>query len=301
MKISVLIAAYRAGPTITAALASVRSQTHAEWELIVVEDGPRDDTEPIIRDFVAVARRPVVYENMGETQGLASARNRLLELATGDAVAFLEPEDSWTPRHLANAVPQLSSGFDISVSDVRVFDPTTDRPISDSSPPPQLVTNPVRALFSRDVFVTNSCVVARRDAVTTAGRFDPRFQVGEGRDFWLRCALTGARFCETHRATCRSPRRAANSARTLASADSAVQFYEKHRELAAVPAALRRRLLAASLVTQGRLLRATDPARAARCFWRAWSLQPVHVQTLGQFALTGWRVTTPTPKSDPET
>ena len=300
MKISVLIAAHRAGPLLTAALASVRAQTHAEWEVLVVEDGSRDETEQIVQDFATVARRPILYENLGDKQGFASARNRLLELATGDAVAFLEIEDAWTPRHLANAVTQLGAGFDIVVSDARVFDPTTARPLNDSSPPPQLATNPVRTLFTRDAVVTNSCVVLRRETAVTAGRFDPRFQVGEGRDYWLRCALAGGRFCDTHRATCRTPRRAANATRTLAFADSTVQFYEKHRELAAVPAALRRRLLAASLVTHGRLLRASDPARAARCFWRAWSLQPVHVQTLGQFALTGWRVTTPGPKTEPE-
>jgi hypothetical protein len=47
-------------------------------------------------------------------------------------------------------------------------------------------------------------------------------------------------------------------------------------------------MLAAALVAHGRLLRNVDPARAARCFWRAWSLQPVQVQTLGEFALTEW-------------
>jgi hypothetical protein len=116
-----------------------------------------------------------------------------------------------------------------------------------------------------------------------------RFQIGSARDLWFRLALTGAQFELTHRSTVQCPKgRDPASASALLAAEHTVLFYEKHRDLAAVPAALRRRLLAASLVTHGRLLRNTDHARAARCFWRAWSLQPVHVQTLGEFALTEW-------------
>jgi glycosyltransferase involved in cell wall biosynthesis len=290
MKTSILIATHGSAGYIEQALASVHSQSHADWELIVVDTGPPDETEKIVQRFAASAGRPVHFETLGESQGVAAARNRLLTLASGDAIAFLKPVDTWTPRHLANALPLLESNADLVISGIRSLGRKSERTASDIMPPSQLMTNPTRTLFAREAMGSISAVVLRRSIAMKVGRFDTSFRVGDARDFWLRCALVGARFAATRRSTCCCTRPLGDSvARALLLAESSVQFYEKHRDLAAVPAALRRRLLASSLVAHGRLLRKTDPHRAARCFWRAWSLQPVHIQTLGQYALTSWR------------
>jgi glycosyltransferase involved in cell wall biosynthesis len=289
MKISVLIAANNAGAQIANTLASVRSQSHTEWEIIVVDYGPADATEETVRNFGFVARRAVHYEKLAETANVAQARNRLLELATGDAVSFLDPHDTWTQRHLGAAEQQLSAGADLVVSDIRFVDRKTGRTLTELAPPSQLFTNPIRALFARDVIGSISCVTFRPSLADRVGAFDDRFKACGARDFWLRCALSHSRFVASHRATCQRLKGGDNDRpRALLLAEHTVQFYEKYRDLAAVPAALRRRLLAASLVVHGRLLRTSDHAKAANCFWRAWSLQPVQVQTLGEFALTEW-------------
>jgi len=112
----------------------------------------------------------------------------------------------------------------------------------------------------------SSSVVFRRDLVQRAVHLIPRSRR-------LKCAISG---CAVHcvgpdsprpvHATCHSVRRAKSEpAHAMLMAEQAVQFYEKHRDITAVPAAIRRRVLSASLVTQGKLLRASDPARAARC------------------------------------
>lgn len=293
MKISVLIAAYRAARFIPTALACVRAQTHADWELIVVEDGSRDETAALVDAFASGGPQSVRYENLGSNHGVSAVRNRLLALASGEAVAWLDADDVWTPDHLANAVALLSEQADLVVSSVTPFDLATGREFETVNPPTALLTQPARTLFSRSVIVTCSCVVLRRAMALRVGEFDSRFRIGEDRDFWLRVALAGGRFASTGVASCRYAKHAGSTmARTLVVAGQVVQFYEKHRELSAVPAATRRRLLAASLVTHGRLLRASEPALAARCFWNAWSLQPMHIQALGQLAFTGWRSAT---------
>lgn len=294
MKISVLVAVGRSAGNLAPTLASIGSQDHADWELIVVGARPPDGTAELVRQFGHSAGRPVHYEPETEPPGIVSARNRLLQLAIGDAIAFHEPGDVWTPHHLANARQHIEGGADVVISDLRPLARPPHPGISDITPPAALITNPVRTLFTRDPLPAISAIVIRARAAVSIGSFDTRFRSGEGRDYWLRCALAGNKFAATHRATCRTAPLSGDPAlRTLLAAENAVEFYEKYRDLAAVPAALRRRLLAASLVTCGRLLRKSDPNRAARCFWRAWSLQPVHVQTLGQFALSSWRSTAP--------
>jgi glycosyltransferase involved in cell wall biosynthesis len=290
MKISVLIAARHDGPRISRSLASLNAQSHSEWELLVVEYGSADETRQQVQDFGSTTDRAVHYLNLGENHGAASARNRLLELATAEFIAFLDPGDEWTPTHLANAVNQLAEGADVVVSDVRITDPVSGRVLADITAPLQLSTNAARALFVRNPLTVPSSIAFRRTLAGRVGPFDLKFRALETRDFWFRCALRGARFVATHRPTCHSTQVTKPAlSRVLLHADQTVQFYEKHREVSAIPAALRRRLLSASLVSQGRFLRESDPSRAAKCFWRAWSLQPVHVQTLGQFALMGCR------------
>lgn len=288
MKISALIAASKASATLPQALASVRVQTHAVAEIVIVDYGPADPTPEIVRTFAGSAHRPVHYEKLAEPS-IAAARNRLLELATNETVAFLEPDDIWLPRHLAAAVEKLSGPAEVVVSNIRLVDRKSGRPLSEVAPPAQLATNPIRALFTRDAILTPSCAVFRISVLKRAGNFDPHFRIGAVRDFWFRCAVAGAKFQLTERATCQCLKGGEHDpGRALLLAEHTVMFFDKHRDIAAVPAALRRRLLAGSLVTHGRLLRTSDPERAARCFWRAWSLQPVQVQTLGEFALTEW-------------
>lgn len=288
MKVSVLVAAHRHGPQMREALASVRAQTHSDWDLIVVEHDSADETRKIVGDFGAAEHRHVHYLNLGETHGPASVRNRLIELATSEWAAFLDPTDRWTPGHLADVVAEAEGDAGVVASDVRFVDRATGRTVGEVAVPAQLPENSIRALFKRNFLPVPSAVAFRRDLATRAGPFDPRFSSGETRDFWLRCALHGARFAATRRQTCESPARGkANPALALAEAEHTVQFYDKHREVSAVPAAMRRRFFSASLLALGRLLRTSDPVRATRCFWRAWSLQPVDIQALGQFALIG--------------
>lgn len=287
MKISVLICAHTCDRQLERALAAVGEQSHPDWELLVALPAVDVRGQTPIEQF-ARSHATNRVERINASPMRAADRNRLLDLATGDAVAFLDPPDLWTPRHLTQAEQSLRTGSDVVVANARMHDAKTGAVLDEIAIPPELGTNPVRTLFTHDVIPTIACVVCRREVAISAGRFDEQFRSGEDRDLWLRCALKGARFTLTHRPTCHCVARAGERTRTLAAAASAAQLYEKHRDVTVLPAALRRRLLVSSLVAHGRLLRATDPNAAARCFWRAWSLQPVQVQTLGEFALTGW-------------
>lgn len=299
MKTSVLIPAFQRRSRFAESLACLRTQAHGDWELIVVDIPDAGSVEALVRDFAAGAPCPVQFHAL-PTANLAAARNLLLARAQGEAIAFLEPGDVWTAHHLAIGVQHLVADADVVVSDIRLLDEARPEPRSEISPPAQLETYPTRALFMREAILSPSCAVFRRTIADRVGPFDLRFHLGEARDFWLRAAIAGAKFVPSHRATCqRVAARGEPVVDAILAAEEAVMFYEKHRDLPAVPSAMRRRLLAASLIAHGKLLRASDPAKAARSFWRAWSMQPVHVQTLGQFALTGWRSAPPPPEEPP--
>src|SRR4051812_45211482 len=96
MKISVLIACYNAAPYVAEAIESVLSQTCPAHELIVIDDGSTDGTADVLAGFsgrIAVLRQT--------NQGVAAALNAGLAQAAGDAIAFLDADDVWTPGKLA--------------------------------------------------------------------------------------------------------------------------------------------------------------------------------------------------------
>ena len=95
MTISVLIPAYNAADTIAESLTSVLNQTVTPAQVIVLLDGGTDDTEDVLTPF-----RDKITLVVQENQGVACARNRLVELSTEDLLAFLDADDIWHPRYL---------------------------------------------------------------------------------------------------------------------------------------------------------------------------------------------------------
>src|SRR3954469_19019520 len=93
-RISVVMPAYQAERTIGAAVSSVLSQTEADLELVVVDDGSTDATGAIAQAHPGVR---VVHQ---ENAGVAEARNRGIAEARGELVTFCDADDILLPRHV---------------------------------------------------------------------------------------------------------------------------------------------------------------------------------------------------------
>lgn len=94
--ISVVVPLYNKAAHIERALRSIQRQTHEPTEVIVVDDGSTDEGGNIVRGFEMKGLRLISQENLG----VSAARNRGLNEASTDFVAFLDADDEWLPRHL---------------------------------------------------------------------------------------------------------------------------------------------------------------------------------------------------------
>jgi teichuronic acid biosynthesis glycosyltransferase TuaG len=122
MKVSVVMPAYNATPTLRASMASVLAQSHRELELLVIDDQSRDHTWELIEEIAANDAR-VVPMRMAQNGGVAAARNAGLEAATGTHIAFLDSDDRWLPDKLAQQLAHLrASGAKIGYTGYRRFD-----------------------------------------------------------------------------------------------------------------------------------------------------------------------------------
>ena len=93
--ISILIPAYQAEKTISRCLKSVLGQTSTNYEVIVVDDGSTDSTLSICQTFMD-GKRFRVYSQ--QNMGVAATRQRLLELAQGEYIQFVDADDWVEPN-----------------------------------------------------------------------------------------------------------------------------------------------------------------------------------------------------------
>lgn len=90
-KVSIIVPGYNAGPYIADCISSVLRQTYKNYELLIVDDGSKDDTLKISKEFASKDKRIQVFHQ--KNAGLPSARNVGLQHATGDYVLFLDSDD----------------------------------------------------------------------------------------------------------------------------------------------------------------------------------------------------------------
>ena len=95
---SVIISAYNAAGTLPEAIDSILSQTYRDFELIIVNDGSRDETGAIIDSYASKDSRITAYHQ--ENKGLGKSFNLAIEMADGEWLAFLGADDAWMRRKL---------------------------------------------------------------------------------------------------------------------------------------------------------------------------------------------------------
>lgn len=102
--VSIIIPCYNVAPFMKKCLDAVCAQTLRDIEIICINDGSRDGTLDILREYEAGDERFIVIDQ--PNAGVAAARNAGLDAASGEYIGFVDPDDCISPRH----VPAPSSG-----------------------------------------------------------------------------------------------------------------------------------------------------------------------------------------------
>lgn len=94
---SIVIPTYNRAHCIADAIKSVIGQTYSDWELLIMDDGSKDNTSQVIEPYLTDPRIKYEWKPNG---GRSAARNRGIKMATGHYVCFLDSDDLWLPEHL---------------------------------------------------------------------------------------------------------------------------------------------------------------------------------------------------------
>lgn len=104
--ISVIIPAYNCERYIFQSIESVLCQSYKNLEIIVIDDCSTDSTYQIMQTFIKKDSRIKVYQNI-QNLGVGKTRNRGIELAIGQWIAFLDSDDLWAKDKLEKQVNLL--------------------------------------------------------------------------------------------------------------------------------------------------------------------------------------------------
>lgn len=91
LKISVIIPVYNASNYLEKCVNSVLEQTYSNLEILLIDDGSTDGSSEICDAFSYKDERVIVYHQ--KNQGVSSARNKALDLSTGDIITFVDADD----------------------------------------------------------------------------------------------------------------------------------------------------------------------------------------------------------------
>ena len=115
--VSIIMPVYNGEKYIKEAIDSVINQTYKNWELIIVNDGSKDNTERIVKSYDDKRIKYFYQEN----KGVSAARNRALEVAKGKYITFLDSDDYLPPNSIKAREEYLEKNPDIDIVDGKAY------------------------------------------------------------------------------------------------------------------------------------------------------------------------------------
>jgi len=183
--VSVVITAFNCAEFLTAAIDSVLAQTYRDYEIVIVNDGSTDDTDDVVQPYLKDQRLSYYKKKNG---GASSSRNLGIQNSRGDFVAFLDGDDLWEQRKLAEqmAVFERDPRVGVVFSHIRMIS-TTGKPIPYENP--RCYRGFVLPHLYAYNFVPLSSSIVRRRLFDKCGMFDESLNMGMDYDLWLRLSL----------------------------------------------------------------------------------------------------------------
>lgn len=194
--LSVVIPLYNKEKSIVATLQSVLAQTYTDYEVIIVDDGSTDNSLQVVRERICELGTNRVRVIHQENAGVSSARNRGIEEAKGEYVAFLDGDDLWTPDYLDTLASLIKDYPNVGLYSLgyALSDDKMPRKKIEEGSYRGKICNPWNSQYA---IWTGSSSSSSRERLIKVGLFDTRMTHGEDLDMWWRLVLDGGLVVDT--------------------------------------------------------------------------------------------------------
>lgn len=190
--VSVIIPCYNYGKYLPYAINSVLEQTGEGFttEIIVVDDGSKDNTAEIAQGFGSPVR--YIYQ---ENQGPSAARNTGIRNASGSFIIFLDADDLLGPNVIDAHLKNFSAKPELDLSICHCYNLNEDTGSASLWP---IKAAHLDIHFCNHNIAPVHAFMTRCQVIDEAGFFDTERKACEDYDYWLRCARLGKRFAPAH-------------------------------------------------------------------------------------------------------
>ncbi len=183
--VTVLIGAYNNATTLDRAIDSILAQTASDLELLLIDDGSRDETPAVIAAAAARDGRVRVL-TMDRNVGISRSLNEGLRTARAPIVAVQDADDYSSPERLERQLAVLSARPEVAVVGSRMHE--VDPAGRALVPRTSFRAGDVNAVLMRFNPIPNTSAAFRREPALALGGFDPRYRYAMEYDLWLRLA-----------------------------------------------------------------------------------------------------------------
>lgn len=114
-KISVLMGIYNCAKTLPEAIDAILAQTYTNWELIMCDDGSKDDTILVATEYVDKYPDKILLLKNEKNMGLNFTLNKCLEHAKGEYIARMDGDDTCSPLRFEKEVQYLDANSDVAL------------------------------------------------------------------------------------------------------------------------------------------------------------------------------------------
>ena len=175
--ISVIIPAYNAAEFVGQAIESAIAQTLPAHEILVIDDGSKDDTVSAVEKYL-----PKVRLLQRQNGGPAAARNLGIRESTGEWLAMLDADDTWLPTKLEKQSVHTGKS---KVGIVHAYEN------DDDTPSPSTID--FSEMWKRN-WISNTTALVRREAFVQVGGLDESRELISVEDYnlWLRIVFAGS-------------------------------------------------------------------------------------------------------------
>lgn len=195
---SVIIPLYNKAPYIEKALSSIASQTFQDYELIVVDDGSKDNSASIAETQIRKQWRNGTKAKLirQSNSGVSTARNNGVAASYGDYICFLDADDWWEPTFLDEMAKLIAEYPDAGIYG------TSYTIINERKHKTRVAPIGIDTTFKQgyinycQVYAKTLCmplwtgaVCVPRHIFNEMGGFKPQLKLGEDFDLWIRIAL----------------------------------------------------------------------------------------------------------------
>jgi glycosyltransferase involved in cell wall biosynthesis len=181
--VSVLMPAYNAEKHIADAIGSILSQTFADFELIIINDGSTDRTTTILETFAAADSR--ITTDQQENCGLVASLNRGCRLAKGKYIARMDADDVSLPTRFAKQFDFLEKNSGVGIVGTWIQDMDSNGRLGPVWPLP-VSPAVIRWFLMFGNCIAHPTVMARRDVLERLGYYRQDVLHVEDYDLWMR-------------------------------------------------------------------------------------------------------------------